>query len=149
MKKIGQQIIVFFVVISAYQFYLRGGLRWPLSASNLSADSCAGRELCVLVYMAPWCPHCKTAIPKVKSYLNRAQKGGTAGFRVVVGMDSPENSMEMGLKIGKGVAIDRDREIAKKYAIDGVPAYIVLDREGGVVLRGAEANQWLFDKFGG
>ena len=116
---------------------------------GLNGDTCEGRERCVSVYMAPWCPHCKTAVPKVQNMIKKAQSGGKTGVRVVIGMgQQPGDNEKMAEAIAaKGVVIDKDTEIARKLNIQGVPSFKVLDKEGMVLIDGPEAYDWIAENF--
>jgi len=135
------------VAIGAYQWRFGNlGLRNPAS---LSGNTCEGRDFCVSVYMAPWCPHCKTAMPMVQSLLAKTQHGGKTGVRVVIGMAEPAQSEAMGNSIAKNVVFDHDSRIAKELNVQGVPSFKVLDKEGTVIIDGPEARMWINEKFGG
>lgn len=118
------------------------------SPAALSGDTCEGRDFCVSVYMAPWCPHCKTAMPLVQDMLLKTQAGNKTGVRVVIGMGKPDENAAMAGKIAKNVVIDHDSAIAQKLNVRGVPSFKVLDKEGTVILDGPEARQWIAEKFG-
>lgn len=123
------------------------GLRDP---AQLHGDTCAGKDFCVTVYLAPWCPHCQSAVPKVQKMLALTKIGGKNGVRVAVGMGEPSQNEAMARAIaGGGVTVDQDSSLARKWNVSGVPSYQVLDKEGAVVLEGREAYQWVHEKFGG
>lgn len=124
----------------------RGPLRDP---AHLSGNTCEGRDFCVSVYMAPWCPHCKTAMPQVQKLLAASQRPGQAGVNVVIGMGEPAQNEAMANAIAKNVTVDNDTKIAKRLKIQGVPSFLVLDKEGTVILDGPEAREWINEKFGG
>jgi hypothetical protein len=44
--------------------------------------------------------------------------------------------------------VDNNHALAEKLSIHSVPAYLVLDKEGAVILRDGEAREWLLQKFG-
>jgi len=116
---------------------------------NLSGNTCEGRDFCVSVYMAPWCPHCKTAMPQVQKLLALSQRPGKIGVQVVVGMGELAQNEAMAKAIAKNVVLDHDTKIAKKQNVQGVPSFQVLDKEGTVILDGPEAREWIAEKFSG
>lgn len=117
------------------------------SPTTLSGNTCEGKEFCVSVYMAPWCPHCKTAVPQVQKMLSKTILGKT-GVRVVIGMGQPAQNAAMANSIAKDVVVDNDTKIARQLNVKSVPAYMVLDKDGTVILDGQEAYQWVHEKLG-
>lgn len=144
-KRIATTLALLLIAVGVYHWRF-GGLRNP---ATLSGNTCEGRDFCVSVYMAPWCPHCKTALPKVQQLLSKTQMGGKTGVRVVIGMGEPAQNEAMANAIAKNVVLDHDTKIAKQLNVRGVPSFIVLDKEGTVILDGQEAHQWINEKFGG
>jgi thiol-disulfide isomerase/thioredoxin len=147
MKKWIPIVLVCLVALGAviWRFGSFGGV----SPDGLGGNTCEGRERCVSIYMAPWCPHCKTALPTVQNLLKLSQQGGKNGVRVVVGMGrNPGDSEAMAKNIAShGVLIDDTTEIAEKLNVRGVPAFQVLDKEGKLLLDGQEARQWISENF--
>ncbi len=140
-------ILVFLGLPAAAAYHWRFNLRDP---AKLSGNTCEGRDFCVSVYMAPWCPHCKTALPQVQKMLAASTDVRKPGVRVVIGMGQGTQSQEMAARIAKdGVLIDDDTRIAKKLNVTGVPSFKILDKEGDVIVDGQEAYEWINEKFGG
>jgi len=140
-------IYVLAVLVFAGAAYMwRGPLRDP---SHLPGNTCSGRDFCISVYMAPWCPHCKSAVPQVQKLLSASQSAQKPGVKVVIGMGEPEQNEAMGKSIARDVALDNDTSLAEKLKIQGVPSYLVLDKEGTVILDGPEAHEWINERFGG
>jgi thiol-disulfide isomerase/thioredoxin len=148
MKRWIPTLVLLLIAFGVYQW--KTGAFGRRDPGKLSGDTCGGKEFCVSVYMAPWCPHCKTALPQVQKMLALTQTGGKTGVRVVIGMGEPDKNEAMAKSIAKeGVVIDHDTSIAKKLNIRGVPSFIVLDKEGTVIVDGPEAHEWIAEKFGG
>ena len=140
-------IVVVVLALGAYQWRF-GTWSWA-SPTALNGDTCEGRDRCVSVYMAPWCPHCKTAVPQVQKMIQKAQRGGKTGVRVIIGMGhQPGDNQKMASAIASsGVVIDDSTEIARKLNVQGVPSFKVLDKEGMVLIDGPEAYQWIAENF--
>ena len=143
MKKFAGIIVVAAVLFGAYQWRF-GSWSWA-SPDDIPGNTCEGRERCVSVYMAPWCPYCKTAVPTVQSLLKKTRHGGKTGVRVIVGMGhNPGDSEKMAKGIASGgVILDDSTELAQKLNVRGVPAFQVLDKEGTVLIDGPDARQWI------
>ena len=109
------------------------------NSMGLAIDPCSGKQRCVLVYVAPWCPACKVAIGFIKQlreYLSRANK---VGLQVVVGLDKEESLRNMAESIGGVVYIDREGRMKRAAGIGGIPSWVVWNWERKVVARTAGA----------
>lgn len=116
--------------------------------SSLSGDTCEGRKFCAVVYLAPWCPHCVSSVPRTKEMIQRF-RSPELGVKVIVGLGkSPEQNQKFADSIAPGVVIDSDTSLARKYGVRSVPSYTVLDQEGSAILSGQEAYSWLHEKMG-
>lgn len=124
-----------------------GAFQMMRDPASISGNTCEGKKFCALVYLAPWCPHCRSALSHTQMLLQKSRFGDT-GVRVVVGMGEPDQSAAMANKIAHGVAVDTDDKIARDLGIQGVPAYIVMDKEGTRILEGQEGYAWIIEKFG-
>lgn len=126
----------------------QGNLHFLKNPSKLAGDTCAGKKRCVVAYLAPWCPSCRAELPHTQEMLSRSRTGDT-GMKIVVGMErKPGDNAEMGRRIASaGITLDDTTELARKWDIRAVPAYVVLDPEGAKILDGQEARQWVDEKF--
>lgn len=107
-------------------------------------DPCHGKERCVLVYMAPWCPACKSLLPQLLNVRDGRWKDSTTrGFKFVVGHGSPEQNREMVKQIGRGAYLDDDKEFSKKMGVRHFPTLYVLDGNGRVIESDRAALDWL------
>lgn len=146
--KLSKFTVAFIAVAIGVYVWKFGGLD-QRNPAGLSGDTCEGRERCVSVYMAPWCPHCKSAVGDVQKMIAKSQRGGKTGVRVVIGMgQEPGDNERMAKQIAaQGVVIDDSTEIAKKLNVQGVPNFKILDKEGTVLIDGPEAYQWIAENF--
>lgn len=115
--------------------------------TSVQGDTCSQKDFCLVVYLAPWCPHCRNAVSSTQDMLKRTSSG-KFGVRVVVGMGrDPKENADFATQIAPGVQIDRDMKIARDLGVQSVPAYRVLDKEGTQILGDEEAYAWMHEKF--
>jgi thiol-disulfide isomerase/thioredoxin len=117
--------------------------------ASIPGNSCEGRNYCVVVYLAPWCPYCREEIPYLRTLLDKTRNGDT-GLKVVVGLGhSPGDNEAMADKIAKqGVMIDTNRKIATSLGVRSLPTFTVLDKTGLKISEGQTSRRWLAEKFG-
>jgi hypothetical protein len=96
-------------------------------------DECAGKERCLVVYLAPWCPQCRKSGPLVNEFRMRAFRSRSTGFKVVLGQDEPGKLVKYASKVGGAVHYDDDGYFYDDIGASGVPAWISLDAEGHVL----------------
>ena len=136
-------LIVAIGVYAGYSFYKPRVYHNP---ANVTGDTCVGRTFCAVIYLAPWCPHCVNSMAETQNMLVRFRTP-ELGVRVVVGMGSQAENTRMAEKIAAGVTLDENQAIAKHLAVNSVPAYRILDKDGTVILTGQEAFHWLQEKY--
>ncbi len=127
----------------------QGGLQQNRMPASIPGNSCEGRNYCVVVYLAPWCPYCREEIPYLRTLLDKTRNGDT-GLKVVVGLGhSPGDNEAMADKIAKqGVMIDTNRKIATSLGVRSLPTFTVLDKTGLKISEGQTSRRWLAEKFG-
>lgn len=107
-------------------------------------DPCKGKKMCGVAYLAPWCPHCRSALPLYKSYLKKNVLESDYAFKVVVGQERKYGANEeMARLIGYGALVDHSGKRMGEWGIKGVPSIVVLDESGKVVKRDGEAEDWI------
>ncbi|MDQ2069015.1 TlpA family protein disulfide reductase [Natronospira bacteriovora] len=111
-----------------------------LDRFTASADAehpCIGTERCVLVYMAPWCPHCNGSIPLVRKVREQLNANDDTGMMVIVGPGggSYAGHERMGRELGGEVFLDPEGEVweGEFGHIDAVPAWAVFDGSGRMI----------------
>gem|GEM_PF-1881942 len=106
----------------------------PVSKHSKSVrDECLGRDACIVVLLAPWCPHCRDAVGVIQALREKTKSSSRLGIRVVLISDTEENLEAMAEKIGGVVFLDIERRLVKKLGRHGVP-YWYLVSAGGTVL---------------
>lgn len=113
-----------------------------------SLDPCAGKSFCLVVYVAPWCPACHGVEPRLHEFVDKqAAEGGRYGLKVFVGQGrTPQENEAMAAKFGGSGVVDADGSIQAKLGVNKYPYFFVMDGEGSVILRDAEAYAWMHEK---
>lgn len=100
-------------------------------------QSCAGKKLCITVYVAPWCGACRISQPTFKAlnaYLPKYRSD--IGFGVVVGGSSPHEHSSEQQKLSPVESLaDNGGTILKNRGIKAFPTWIVNDSTGKEVVR--------------
>lgn len=109
-----------------------------------STDACTGKEKCALIYLAPWCPSCRSQLPAYKQVLTKANSVANVGLKIVVGAgSSPEENDKMILELGPGALADHTGEVGAFFGVNKYPSYFVLDKNQKPLLVDFEAFQWI------
>lgn len=120
-------------------------LRSPQSADSKS--SCTGKELCGVIYVAPWCPACKQGAPIFKKMLTNSWKNETRGMQVFVGRGEASQNLEEAISYGPGASADQDSSKFNALGIRQYPSFFVTDAKGKVLKRDQEAIDWIVQNF--
>lgn len=96
-------------------------------------------EYFAFYFSASWCPPCKAFTPKLISFYNESSEAKKTFEVILVSSDNSEDAMEaymtddkMPWPAIKFRDIERLREV-RKYAGDGIPCLVLVDRKGEVV----------------
>ncbi len=123
----------------------------PLSKHSPSAvDECLGRDACIVLFLAPWCPHCRDAIGVIRAIREKTRSSTRLGLRVVVGSDTEANLEQMAQEIGGVVFLDTERKLQKKLNLRGVPHWYLVSAGGTVraEMAGASGAATIFHRLG-
>lgn len=118
-----------------------GGCRTSLPKDKLESrfnleDPCLQKQRCVVVYLTPWCPHCRTLKPVVVELHRIIQEQvPLVGFKVVVGKDSQKSLKDFAAAFGSSIDVHFDPSGAffRNAGGSGVPAWFVWDDQGVLV----------------
>lgn len=118
----------------------------PAFATAAAAkDSCEGKKVCAVAYLAPWCPHCKRMIPDLKEMLLKAQASSDKGLRVIAGAGEPEANQALAAEFGTSGVVDANREIQQKLGVRQFPSFYLLNEKGHLMAGDQAAYQWLYE----
>ena len=118
------------------------------SAENFSLPALDGKEFrlqdargkgyIVLNFWARWCASCEEEVPQLADLMKSPGAGKARFVGVNVG-DSAEKAAKFVKKTGYPfyVVLDKDKAVAKKYGVLGLPATLIISADGKVVFRGS------------
>ncbi|WP_299871320.1 redoxin family protein [uncultured Cocleimonas sp.] len=92
---------------------------------------CMG-EKCLTVYVAPWCPACKSLRPTIIDMAKTLKDEGV-DVKVIIGKDTQQATEKYAASYPFPVLLDPSGEFFEKAQQRGVPFFMVSDREGKVV----------------
>jgi peroxiredoxin len=113
------------------------GLDFTLTDSNggsFTLSDYRGKNPVLLLFWTTWCPYCRDALRKMNTeHQSLAQEGlmfaavniGEADYKV-------ENFIKVN-KLACKVLLDKDRKLAHRLEILGIPVYILIDKSGKVI----------------
>ncbi|MCB0318240.1 MAG: hypothetical protein KDD56_05745, partial [Bdellovibrionales bacterium] len=90
-------------------------------------SACEGKKRCILLYMAPWCPACRASLPILQSLRRKIPIDSQTGLNIVVGRDRKDSLSDYALSIGGQVSLDINDSVARKYKIQSLPSWLLLD----------------------
>ncbi len=119
-----------------------------VSSQNLdtTTDPCLNRPYCVVIYLAPWCPHCRNAVKYVNDLRSFWASTERPGLKVVVGADKKENLESMAQTIGGNVYLDLEGKFKDLMKVDFYPTWYVISKEGMILKRKKAAIGWVNDE---
>lgn len=146
------QKTLFFVLIGVLALWWMRGARLPDFITNRTLDrkfiakvskndSCAGKTSCLLVYVAPWCPACKSLDPILKMLVKSS--GGESGVKIVVGQGHASGDNEkLAETYGANGVVDADNSYHDKLKVRYYPTIFQFDAKGNVLKKDNDALQW-------
>lgn len=105
-----------------------------LYGNNVRLSDYLGRNPVLLVFGTTWCPYCRSQIPLINDIYS---KYGGKGL-VVLNVDISESadrimSFAKQHKIAYPVLLDSDAKVSRQYRVVGVPANVLIARDGSIV----------------
>ena len=93
-------------------------------------------ETCVMIYVAPWCPHCRRAGPMIVQLTQQLQAEGVE-VNLVIGKDSDSTIEEYAKGYPFPVYADADGSFYEQAKLQGVPSFVVYTNSGDITERKA------------
>jgi peroxiredoxin len=109
-----------------------------LNGSLVRLSDYRGKQAVLLYFWASWCPSCMEMKPQVAKLRSDVSRDKMEILGVNVGS---RDTLERLLQIEKGhptpypVLYDDDSKVSRAYQIQGIPVFILIDKEGSVVYR--------------
>jgi len=94
-------------------------------------------EATLLVFWATWCPYCRQEVPELNK-INAEYQG--KGLKVLA-VDIGETQQKVASFIGQAgiqytVLLDSDNSVAGQYGVRGIPANVLVDKDGIIRYKG-------------
>jgi thiol-disulfide isomerase/thioredoxin len=105
--------------------------------------SCAGKQHCLVVYLAPWCGACKSILPELQTLTHRQSESPHTGVQVIVGEGrQSEDNERMASYFGPAALVDADRSLHASLGVRYYPTMIVLGASDQILHRDEKAFTW-------
>lgn len=105
-----------------------------LYGNNVRLSDYRGRNPVLLVFSTTWCPHCRNQVPLINDIYAKYRNRGLVVFHVDI--QEPADRI-MGFvkqyKVTYPILLDSDAKVSKQYRVVGVPANVLITREGVIV----------------
>jgi thiol-disulfide isomerase/thioredoxin len=113
-----------------------GTVDWEELVSNDAVSSCAYHKVCVISYVTPWCPACKSHMGQLKTFTKQHGNDSRFGFAVVVADRDREKALNFANQSGATVVYDDGQKIARNLGVRSFPNLVAVERGGKVLYRG-------------
>ena len=110
-----------------------------LDGRQVKLDDLLAKGYVVLNFWARWCSSCKEEIPQLAALMKSPGAAKVSFVGVNVG-DSADKAEKFVSKYGYPypiVVLDKDKAVARKYGVMGLPVTVILAKDGRVVFRGS------------
>lgn len=87
------------------------------------------QEKCLVVYVAPWCPSCKSLTPMINDLVSDLQRDGIKAT-VVIGKDSMKNVLDYSKRYKVPILADASGGFFSEMGAKGVPYFAVSNKHG-------------------
>lgn len=111
------------------------------TATLFKSKECSNKKVCILYFVAPWCPHCSRLssefIPTLQGVLK--EKFNHVGLLYIIGQDKQKAANEFATSHGVKFFIYDDKDTYyKRFKFKSIPSFAVLSSAGKVRLIGSE-----------
>lgn len=138
-RHVSKPAIALTLCIVAFFVFTRPARPFPMPNVNLTPtsrlsyyeqDPCAGKERCLVAYLATWCPACHGATGFIKGLNTYLAKNYRVGLKVIIGGGDQSEIKEMARQIGIAAFMDDEGKFAAKLGGFGVPHWWLVDNKG-------------------
>lgn len=93
-------------------------------------------KVVLLSFSATWCPHCRTAVPKLKEIAARYKDKEFVLLSIFIQESGKKvSSFAAKYDIAYSILLDEDGAIAKAYGVRGIPSKTIVGKDGMIVCR--------------
>ena len=115
-----------------------------LDGKQVRLEDSLGKGYVVLNFWARWCASCEEEVPQLAALM----KSPGADKAVFIGVNVGDSAAKASKFVAKfkypyRVALDKDKSVAKKYGVMGLPVTIIISKEGKIVFRGSRPPKTL------
>ena len=109
-----------------------------LDGKQVKLEDSLGKGYVVLNFWARWCASCEEEVPQLAALM----RSPGADKAVFIGVNVGDTAAKAAKFVAKTrypylVALDKDKAVAKKYGVLGLPVTVIIDRSGRIVFRGS------------
>ncbi len=110
---------------------------------QVSLAQIIGKQPGLLVFWATWCALCKEEVPVINRMYSEPPTSGNLQILALDFMESEKkvNAFIKRKQVAYPVLLDRRGKVARKYRVVGIPTYILIDRDGKVVVRDHDLHE--------
>lgn len=102
-------------------------------------DTVAASNSTLVVFWATWCPYCVKEIPELKKLDKEYKDKGLKILAVDIGESKAKvDSYAKGQGIEYTVLLDQNNKVANQYGIMGIPANILIGKDGTIKYKGTQ-----------
>jgi thiol-disulfide isomerase/thioredoxin len=87
------------------------------------------QDKCLIVYVAPWCPSCKSLTPMINDLFGDLTAEGIS-TSIVIGKDSMTKVLAYSREYTSSILVDASGDYFRKIGAEGVPYFAVTNRAG-------------------
>ncbi len=112
-----------------------------LNGSNVTLSQFKGKEPVLLYFWASWCPYCMAVRPNVINLRNQVPKGDLEILGINVGGGDSlarVKRFEEAHPAPYTVLYDGEGKAVRAYQVQGIPLFVLIDKNGNVKFRGNE-----------
>ncbi|MGH1541037.1 MAG: peroxiredoxin family protein [Arenicella sp.] len=99
---------------------------------DVSVGGICGFSKCLTVYVAPWCPACRSLHPTIVSLIEELRDEGITA-QLIVGKDAVEKVKKYAKTYPFPVLLDADGSYFQLAKLKAVPTFIVTDTSGDII----------------
>lgn len=109
-----------------------------LDGKQFKLEESLGKEYVVLNFWARWCTSCEEEIPELAALM---KSPGAAKVRFM-GVNVGDNAAKAAKFVSRTkypymVVLDKDKAVAKKYGVLGLPVTLIISKDKKIVFRGS------------
>jgi peroxiredoxin len=105
-----------------------------LDGKSVRLSDFRGRNPVLLVFSTTWCPHCRAQVPLINDIYAKYKSRGLQVYHIDI--QEPADRIRGFVNrysVTYPVLLDNDAKVSKQYKVVGVPANVLINKEGSIV----------------